>query len=239
ELSLSNWDRKFTNFPRMSCSVPSRISIHDKSAGMAQEEISIRDLLNLCLSSDGQEHWREFVHRTQPLIANTTINIVRRWKNPAPSLVDDLIQETYVKLFANDRKALRSIKNEYENTIFGYLKVVASNVVRDHFRQPENKADEVEPSDSVLPLPPDGHDRLEFAHLKDKVQVLLERFSSSGTYERDVAIFWFFYEQGYTAKEISFLPEIGLTVKGVEAVLLRLTRYLREEFGSEGVPARD
>jgi hypothetical protein len=136
-----------------------------------------------------------------------------------------------VKLFANDRKALRSIKNEYENTIFGYLKVVASNVVRDHFRQPENKADEVEPSDSVLPLPSDGHDRLEFAHLKDKVEALLEHFSSSETYERDLAIFWFFYEQGYTAKEISFLPNIGLTVKGVEAVLLRLTRFLREALG--------
>jgi hypothetical protein len=54
-----------------------------------------------------------------------------------------------------------------------------------------------------------------------------------------VAIFWFFYEQGYTAKEISFLPEIGLTVKGVEAVLLRLTRYLREEFGGEAAPAGD
>jgi DNA-directed RNA polymerase specialized sigma24 family protein len=153
--------------------------------------------------------------------------------------VDDLIQDTYVKLFANDRKALRSIKNEYENTIFGYLRVVASNVVRDHFRQPENRTEEVEPSDSVLPLPSDGNDRREFAHLKDKVQALLERFASSETYERDVAIFWFFYEQGFTAKEISLLPNIGLTVKGVEAVLLRLTRFLREEFGGEGAPAED
>jgi RNA polymerase sigma-70 factor (ECF subfamily) len=98
---------------------------------MAQEEISIRDLLNLCLSSDGQEHWREFTRRTQPLMASVIINTIRRWKEPSPSLVDDLIQDTFVKLFANDRKALRSIKNEYENTIFGYLKVVASNVVRD------------------------------------------------------------------------------------------------------------
>jgi hypothetical protein len=43
-----------------------------------------------------------------------------------------------------------------------------------------------------------------------------------------LAIFWFFYEQGYTAKEISLLPNVGLTVKGVEAVILRLTRYVRE-----------
>ena len=101
------------------------------------------------------------------------------------------------------------------------------------------EADEVEPSDSVLPMPSDGHDRLEFAHLKDKVEALLERFSSSETYERDGAIFWCFYEQGYTAKEISLLPNIGLTVKGVEAVLLRLTRFLREALGGEGAPAGD
>jgi len=211
--------------------------VHDKNDQMVKDEIPIRELLHVCLGSGAQEQWREFVRRTQPLIASVIMNTIRRWKEPAPSLVDDLIQDTYVKLFANDRKALRSIKNEYENTIFGYLKVVASNVVRDHFRQPENKADEVEPSDSVLPVPSDGNDRLEFAHLKDRVEALLEHFSSSETYERDVAIFWCFYEQGYTAKEISLLPNIGLTVKGVEAVLLRLTRFLREELGGEGTSA--
>lgn len=200
---------------------------------MAQEEISIRDLLNLCLSSDGEEYWREFFRSVQPLIASVIINTIRRWKEPSPSLVDDLIQDTYVKLLANDRKALRSIKNEYENTIFGYLKVVASNVVRDHFRQPINKVEEIELSDPVLPPGPDGHERLEFAHRKEKVQAILETLSSSETYKRDVAIFWFFYEQGYTAKEISMLPNIGLTVKGVEAVLLRLSRYLRGNWGSD------
>jgi RNA polymerase sigma-70 factor (ECF subfamily) len=200
---------------------------------MALEEISIRDLLNLCLSSDGQEHWREFTRRTQPLIASVIINTIRRWKEPSPSLVDDLIQDTFVKLFANDRKALRSIKNEHENTIFGYLKVVASNVVRDHFRQPINKVEEIELSDPVLPPGPDGHERLEFAHRKEKVQAVLETLSSSETYKRDVAIFWFFYEQGYTAKEISMLPNIGLTVKGVEAVLFRLIRCLRGNRGSD------
>ena len=144
--------------------------------------------------------------------------------------MDDLIQETYVKLFANDRKALRSIKNEYENTIFGYLRVVASNVVRDHFRQPKNKADEIELSDAVLPPGPDGHEQLEFAHKKEQAQEILKSLSSSETYQRDVGIFWFFYEQGYTAKEISLLPSVALTVKGVEAVLFRLTRYIREDW---------
>jgi RNA polymerase sigma factor (sigma-70 family) len=213
--------------------------VHEKNGRMVKDELPIRELLHVCLGSGEQEQWREFVRRTQPLIASVIMNTIRRWKEPAPSLVDDLIQDTYVKLFANDGKALRSIKNEFENTIFGYLKVVASNVVRDHFRQPENKADEVELSDPVLPAPSCGDDRFEFAHLKDKVQALLVHFSSSETYERDVAIFWFFYEQGYTAKEISLLPNIGLTVKGVEAVLLRLTRYLREVLAPKGASGED
>ena len=198
---------------------------------MAQVETSIRDLLQLCLSSDEQEQWREFVRRTQPLIASVIINTVRRWKTPAPSLVDDLIQDTYVKLFANDKKALRAIKNEYENTIFGYLKVIASNIVRDHFRQPVNKADEIELSDAALPPGPQDRERLEFLHKKEQIKGILETLSASETYHRDVAIFWLFYEQGYTAKEISLLPSFGLTVKGVEAVLFRLARHARERLG--------
>jgi RNA polymerase sigma factor (sigma-70 family) len=200
---------------------------------MAQEEIPIRELLQLCLGTDAEEHWREFVRRTQPLIASVIINTVRRWREPAPSLVDDQIQDTYVKLFANDRKALRSIKNEYENTIFGYLKVVASNVVRDHFRQLANKADEIDLEDAALPPSPNDSEHLEFLHKKEQVKGILKTLSSSETYQRDTAIFWCFYEQGYTAKEISLLPTAGLTVKGVEAVLFRLTRYVREKLGME------
>lgn len=196
---------------------------------MAQDETSIRDLLHLCLSLDGEEQWREFVRRTQPLVASVIINTVRRWKTPAPSLVDDLIQDTYVKLFANDKKALRVAKNEHENTIFGYLKVIASNVVRDHFREPANKADEIEISDAVLPPGPRDRERLEFLQKKEQIKRILEMLSVSETYDRDVGIFWFFYEQGYTAKEISLLPAVGLTVKGVEAVLFRVARFVREK----------
>lgn len=194
---------------------------------MGQDETPIRDLLHRCLNSDDQGLWRDFVRRTQPLIASVIINTIRRWQDPNPSLVDDLIQDTFLKLFANERKALRSIKNEYENTIFGYLKVVASNVVRDHFRQAENKVEEIELTDPVLPPSPDGLDRVEFARLKDKIQSRLQCLSSSETFRRDETIFWMYYEQGYTAKEISFLPSIGLSVKGVESTLLRLTRLIR------------
>ena len=195
---------------------------------MEQEEIPIRDLLHLCLRSENEQQWGEFVRRTQPLIASVIINTIRRWQEPNPNLVDDLIQDTYVKLFADDRRILRSIKNEYENSIFGFLKVMAGNVTIDHFRRAENKVEEIELSDPVLPPTPEGLDRLQFAHLKDQIHARLKCLSASETYARDESIFWLYYEQGYTAKEISLLPAVGLTVKGVESTLQRLTRFIRE-----------
>lgn len=46
---------------------------------------------------------------------------------------------------------------------------------------------------------------------------------------RDRALFWLYYRQGFTAEEISRLPAAGLTPKGVESALRRVTAWLREE----------
>jgi RNA polymerase sigma-70 factor (ECF subfamily) len=49
--------------------------------------------------------------------------------------------------------------------------------------------------------------------------------------ERDRNLFWLYYLQGLTAEEIAELPGIGLTCKGVESALRRVTRCLRGELG--------
>jgi RNA polymerase sigma-70 factor (ECF subfamily) len=46
---------------------------------------------------------------------------------------------------------------------------------------------------------------------------------------RDRALFWLYYRQGFTAEEISRLPAAGLTAKGVESALRRVTAWLRAE----------
>jgi len=195
---------------------------------MSAEEIPIRELLNLCLGSEDQELWQKFVRRTQPLIANVIINTLRRWREPAPNLVDDLIQDTYFKLFENDRKALRGIRNEHENAIFGYLKVTASHTTIDHFRQLKNNIQEVELTDPVVTPLPDGFDRIQLALSKDKIQARLECLAND-TRQRDQTIFWLYYEQGYTAKEISLLPHMELGIKGVESTLQRLVKFIKDE----------
>jgi RNA polymerase sigma-70 factor (ECF subfamily) len=47
--------------------------------------------------------------------------------------------------------------------------------------------------------------------------------------ERDRALFWLYYRQGFTAEEIGRLTAIGLTAKGVESALRRVTTWLRGE----------
>ena len=54
--------------------------------------------------------------------------------------------------------------------------------------------------------------------------------------ERDCLIFWFYYLQGMSAKAIAALATVKLTAKGVEAVIFRLTRCVREHLGNSGTP---
>jgi len=45
--------------------------------------------------------------------------------------------------------------------------------------------------------------------------------------ERDRALFWLYYLQGFTAEEIARVSGAGLTAKGVESALRRVTAWLR------------
>src|SRR5438270_4230220 len=98
------------------------------------EQTSLEELLEECLQSEDNALWTEFVRRSQPVITAVVIKTVRRWLKPRPDLVDDLVQETYLKLCGNDFKALRQFVPQHANAMLGFLKVVASNTVQDYFR---------------------------------------------------------------------------------------------------------
>jgi len=150
-------------------------------------------------------------------------------------MVDDLVQETYVKLCANDFKALRDFECEHENALYGFLKVVASHVVHDHFRssfsqkrgsgKQEEELEQVSVSFADTGVSVKDMDREILFH---EISQCLESRAAGPHFARDYAIFWLYYVQGYTAKAIARLPHIGLTIKGVESTLLRLTRLVRE-----------
>jgi RNA polymerase sigma-70 factor (ECF subfamily) len=199
------------------------------------EPLPLSQLLEHCLQSRDEALWAEFIRRTQPVIAGVVVKAMRRWRSPSTAMVDDLVQETYLKLCANDFKSLREFVCEHENALHGFLKVVASHVVHDHFRssysQKRGSGKEEEELGEVSMRRPDAStsaERIEREILFQEINECLEACASGPNFPRDYAIFWLYYVQGYTAKAISRLPNVGLTTKGVESTLLRLTRLVRE-----------
>src|SRR5437879_12715267 len=77
------------------------------------------------------------------------------WGEPSREVLDDLVQETYLQLCAENYRLLREFQPRHEDSFFGYLKVVTASVVNDHFKslraeqrgagQTENCLDRVEP----------------------------------------------------------------------------------------------
>src|ERR1700680_4483663 len=102
-----------------------RAGLHGATpADASSDHLNVHDLLLLCLRSRDEFLWTEFIRRSQPVIAGVVVKTVRRWTTPSPALIDDLVQDTYVKLCANDFRALRQFVCRHENALFGFLKVV-------------------------------------------------------------------------------------------------------------------
>jgi RNA polymerase sigma-70 factor (ECF subfamily) len=158
---------------------------------------------------------------------------VYRWNRLSVAIVDDLIQETYLKLCLNDFKALRRSEFSHEAGLFGFLKVVASNTAQDYFRRifsPKRggKAGEVAFDESAASFV-SGQSvmRIDRAILIQEIDNYLLSVVNARSRCRDRLIFWAYYREGLTAKLISQLPGVGLGIKGVESAILRMTRQLK------------
>ena len=201
---------------------------------MDPRKLSTQELVSYCLDSQDEAGWTEFVRRFQPHIARVVYKCVSRRKRPKPDLVDDLVQETFLKLCANNFKALRNFEFQHDNAFFGFLKKVAANVVEDYFRRINSKkhgdGQEEEDIDEVRIKVSFRRSLLqpaEMAILRGQIERCLAKLLSEPNFGRDHAIFWLYYRQGLTAKAIAQLSDITLGVKGVESTLLRLTRFVK------------
>lgn len=193
------------------------------------KELSLDQLLRACLQAGQEELWTEFVRRSQPLIAQVVIRTLSCRIKPDPDLVDDLVQETYLKLCFNDFTILRRFVPRHDHALEGFLKVVASNTVRDHYRKRGGGMAEVS-LDCIpeLPVSRRPFETLERQILLREIEKnLVEADSDSPTVARDLKIFLLYYRHGFTAEAISRLRSIGLSSKGVESAILRIVHLIK------------
>jgi RNA polymerase sigma-70 factor, ECF subfamily len=197
--------------------------------------MSLEELIKACANGDAAA-WEEFIQRFHGMIAAIVMRTAQRWGNNSPALVDDLIQETYLKIYADRKRLLSEFMPHHPEAFYGYLKVITSNVVHDYFRaqrsqkrglgQPESSIDEGAVGAGAVVTRPPAEDAFRNILLRE-VDSALSSCLAGEEQTRDRTIFWLYYRYGLTAPAIARLPSISLTMKGVESVIHRLTRCVR------------
>lgn len=199
--------------------------------------LPLHKLLTVCLEKQEEAHWAEFIHRVQPFIARIIARALHlHGKTAKAEIVDDLVQETFLKLCGRNFKALRRFQCEQEPKLYAFLKKVAVNVACDYLRgiscSKHGGGREMVPLEFVLndligPNSSGTHQRQVL--VKAIFRYLAARLAEPKS-AREYEVFELYYQQGFTAQEISELSHLRLTIKGVESMLRRLTREIRLEF---------
>jgi RNA polymerase sigma factor (sigma-70 family) len=200
--------------------------------------LSADQLALACFQGCDESAWGEFVRRFQPLIAGVIFRVACRWGESSPQVIDDLVQDTYLKLCAERTQLLQSFRSAHADAIYAYIKVFAMNLAHDHFKRQKtlkrgagsvgsgslDKKDCENIGDSRS-----AESAIERDLLIRRIDVCLKDILTGPNSERDRNIFWLYYRVGLAASAIGALPAIGLTTKGVESTIARLTRQVREQ----------
>jgi RNA polymerase sigma-70 factor (ECF subfamily) len=199
--------------------------------------ISAEELFFVCSQTRDAPPWTEFVRRFHPLIARVVVRVARQWGENAPHVFDDLIQDTYLKLYAERTNLSQKFKPTHPEAVYAYIKVFTANLVHDHFKasrsQKRSSGTDISIDSPLFEHRAEGSATsstvsLDRSVLLRQIESCLQTIAPGVEGQRDRRIFWLYYRVGLHASEIAALPMSGLTIKGVESTLLRLSRQLRE-----------
>jgi RNA polymerase sigma-70 factor (ECF subfamily) len=207
---------------------------------MSEPRVPVNELAKVCARSADAQEWEELLRRCTPIAALVAARVSRLWLGSVTAAsVDDIVQEVFLKLCEQERRILREFKPQGEDSFLGLLRIVSASVANDYFRRmrSEKRGGKVvtvaldDGLTSNAAAARDGSARMQRAVLFAELDRRL-RAAPGAISERDRAIFWLYYLQGLTAEEIADLPVAGLSAKGVESALRRVTQWLRGELKS-------
>ena len=205
---------------------------------MDYSAVSPEALVLACLQAGDESAWAEFVRRFHPLIASVIFRVSHQWGETSSQSIDDLVQETYLKLCAERFRIFQNFKSGHQNAIYGFIKVFTANLAHDHFKasraQKRGGSAETASINAGAEAQHITQTEPEVAILDRKlllgqVAACLKAVALGSNAERDCRIFWLYYRAGLSASAIAALPTIELSTKGVESTILRLTRAVRQQ----------
>jgi RNA polymerase sigma-70 factor (ECF subfamily) len=197
--------------------------------------------------SGSEVAWCELVVRFRKPVGLAIIRVARNWGVVPQELLDDLVQETFLKLAADKCARLYAFAQEHPEAVDLYVKTIAANVARDYLKKDTSRK---RGGGQILQLletfeakanlsSAGGMSAIEQDILLREIDDCLEANLDGATKARDQSIFWLHHKQGMTANSIAEIPGLGLTVKGVESVLHRLTMLVRSVLAERYVPGGD
>lgn len=192
---------------------------------------SLADMFGDCIRAAGNHPaCDEFFRLVQPTIIRVVSRIARQ--HNAPAEVDDLIQEVGLKLIASGKSIVGLLPSDGAEAV-SYFSVLAANAARDFFRA--RGAEKRGISNTVSLETPLASFAVGLKHFGGCDMNLLlgeiEDFLPSDP--REQIVFRLYYRQGFTAREISAIPAFQLTAKGVESMIFRITREIRERLSAQ------
>jgi DNA-directed RNA polymerase specialized sigma24 family protein len=197
--------------------------------------ISAIRLARICAYSAQAPEWAQFVRLVSPVIALAARRVSSVWGDPSNATVSEIVQEVFLKLCEDDRRILREFEDRGNDSFLKLLRMITASVGTDHFRRA--RAEKRGGRSQALPL--ESHmsaedvsdskamEAMEWPSLIAQLDGLLKLYPTTVS-ARDRNMFWLYYRQGLTAEAISRIPAVGLSAKGVESALMRLTRLLKD-----------
>jgi RNA polymerase sigma-70 factor (ECF subfamily) len=152
---------------------------------------------------------------------------------------------TYLKLWEDGCRLLRDFAVQHPEAILGYIKRIAANATHDHFKHRHSQTSGGDkPHVSTTDVEPEAgkevhgsQEKIAFGVFLNEIDERLKHDLTGPDQERDRMIFWLYFRQGMSTKEIASLPSIELGAKGVGSVIERLKYRVRELIvGTGAVP---
>lgn len=196
---------------------------------------TVNELAKVCAESTDAEQWELFLRLSTPFVSITAARVCRIWTGKTNgALIEDIVQEVFVKICDQERKILREFKPRGEDSFFALLRVVSASVANDYFRRHYSlkrggnvvtlSLDDVQETHSGRQAPSAIQRSVLHAQLDQMI-----RSAPDVIGERDRNLFWLYYLHGFTAEELASFDGANLTPKGVESALRRVIQWLKGE----------
>lgn len=196
-------------------------------------------IINRCINSTNADDWLNFYNQFDKYIRRYIRNyFIKQRLVFNYNLLEDMVQEVYLKLLMEDKKALRAFVGSTDNSFLSYLSKIAQTIaglyLRWH-RASKRTATEISLQDAHVDdcIHPknESHTQIEAQILQFEINKLMTKLFSGNNKDRDQQIFNLYLE-GFTSNEIAQIKTLQMKPSTVETTLRRTKHRLQEHFYS-------